>query len=306
MASVMNAPEWPRRVGGINPETPDSVSTGCSASAADVDPSPGPGTGRRYSGSSRGVMSLPRAVGEVVRARIHGIVDRLDDALGIPEPIADLRLRHRPALLARAHDDQCRRSVDPDALRDARVPGDVLGARDEHRDVGVSGEGLDRASDQAIVDPSSADDQQSDCVAALPRLDDGSREARAGDQRLGRDGPAGDRWARGAGRAGGAPTGGSDRGGGPARLRARGRRCWRRGARALLAHVRHEEETDDQDQRSDHPDLNLRVVVDGLPHPTTCSIPLALWPLAESISLKSCGLEAVSIATSSETTPSVT
>src|SRR5262249_26622491 len=78
-------------------------------------------------------------------------------------------------------------------------------------------------------------------------------------------------------------------------------------ARALLAHHRGQDhEPAQQEEHRDDGELNLRVVVDRIPQPTTCSIPLALWPLAASISLKSWGLEAVSRATSSETTPCVT
>ena len=58
-------------------------------------------------------------------------------------------------------------------------------------------------------------------------------------------------------------------------------------------------------------------IVERLPHPTStpsgaplpaaiCSIPLARWPPAASISLKSCGLEATSKATSSVMLPAVT
>jgi hypothetical protein len=51
------------------------------------------------------------------------------------------------------------------------------------------------------------------------------------------------------------------------------------------------------DQHDDDPDLEPRIAVDLLPHCATgalssCSMPLARWPPAASISLKSCGLEA--------------
>src|SRR5690242_7491376 len=107
IASVTKAPECPRLVGGKRPvysgldwsgslarSAAAAVPAGDPSGAADPeDPSGGPGTGRRYSGSSRGAISLPRAVGQVVRTLVEGVVDGLDHALGAPEPVAHLSLR---------------------------------------------------------------------------------------------------------------------------------------------------------------------------------------------------------------------
>src|SRR5215210_3030267 len=156
----MKAPEWPRRIGGIRPLFSGFGSSGSAASAAAADASPGPGSGRRYSGSSRGAMFLPRAVGKVVRARVEGVVDGLDHALRAPEAVAHLGLRRGTALLAGTDHHQGRRAVEAHTLGDPGVAGHVLRPRDEDGHPRIARERLDGPADEAIVDAATPDDQE--------------------------------------------------------------------------------------------------------------------------------------------------
>src|SRR5262249_59686458 len=77
---------------------------------------PAPAVGTRV--APAGSCPLLRVVGQVVAALVERVVNRLNDALRIPESVAHLRLGDRAAQLGRPDDDQGGCPIHTDPLRD--------------------------------------------------------------------------------------------------------------------------------------------------------------------------------------------